>query len=150
MTGSAVQWFGQFLGAENPAQRVAALAQEVSDTAGVYLVPAFVGLGAPHWDEAARGMICGMTRGTTAAHVARAVIESIAYQVRDVFDAMQEDAGISLSSLLADGGATRNDQLMQFQADILNCAVSRNSSPGGFSAWSGILGGSRNRILVET
>ena len=74
-------------------------------------------------------MIHGITRGTTPAHVARAVIESIAYQVRDVFDAMQEDAGIKLLSLLADGGATRNDQLMQFQADILNCAVSRNSSP---------------------
>jgi glycerol kinase len=129
VTGSAVQWFGQFLGAEDPAQRVAALAQEVTDTAGVYVVPAFVGLGAPHWDEAARGMICGMTRGTTQTHVARAVIESIAYQVRDVFDAMQEDAGIALRSLLADGGATRNDQLMQFQADILNCAVLRNSSP---------------------
>ena len=92
-----MQWFGQFLGAEDPAQRVAALAQEVTDTAGVYVVPAFVGLGAPHWDEAARGMICGMTRGTTQTHVARAVIESIAYQVRDVFDAMQEDAGISAS-----------------------------------------------------
>jgi glycerol kinase len=129
VTGSAVQWFGQFLGAEDPAQRVATLAQEVTDTAGVYVVPAFVGLGAPHWDEAARGMICGMTRGTTQTHVARAVIESIAYQVRDVFDAMQEDAGIALRSLLADGGATRNDQLMQFQADILNCAVLRNSSP---------------------
>ena len=129
VTGSAVQWFGQFLGAENPAERVANLAREVKDTAGVYVVPAFVGLGAPHWNEAARGMICGMTRGTGAAHVARAVIESIAYQVRDVFDAMQEDAGITLSSLLADGGATRNDQLMQFQADILNCAVLRNSSP---------------------
>jgi glycerol kinase len=129
VTGSAVQWFGQFLGAEDPAQRVAALAQEVTDTAGVYVVPAFVGLGAPHWDEAARGMICGMTRGTTQTHVARAVIESIAYQVRDVFDAMQEDAGMALRSLLADGGATRNDQLMQFQADILNCAVLRNSSP---------------------
>jgi glycerol kinase len=129
VTGSAVQWFGQFLGAENPAQRVANLAQEVADTAGVYLVPAFVGLGAPHWNEAARGMICGMTRGTTSAHVARAVIESIAYQVRDVFDAMQEEAGITLRSLLADGGATRNNQLMQFQADILNCAVLRNSSP---------------------
>jgi glycerol kinase len=129
VTGSAVQWFGQFLGAENPAERVANLAREVKDTAGVYAVPAFVGLGAPHWNEAARGMICGMTRGTGAAHVARAVIESIAYQVRDVFDAMQEDAGITLSSLLADGGATRNDQLMQFQADILNCAVLRNSSP---------------------
>jgi glycerol kinase len=129
VTGSAVQWFGQFLGAEDPAQRVATLAQEVTDTAGVYVVPAFVGLGAPHWDEAARGMICGMTRGTTQTHVARAVIESIAYQVRDVFDAMQEDSGLALRSLLADGGATRNDQLMQFQADILNCAVLRNSSP---------------------
>jgi glycerol kinase len=129
VTGSAVQWFGQFLGAEDPAQRVAALAQEVSDTAGVYVVPAFVGLGAPHWDEAARGMICGITRGTTPAHVARAVLESIAYQVRDVFDAMQKDAGVALRSLLADGGATRNDQLMQFQADILNCTVLRNSSP---------------------
>jgi glycerol kinase len=129
VTGSAVQWFGQFLGADEPAMRVAALAKEVSDTAGVYVVPAFVGLGAPHWDEAARGMICGMTRGTTSAHVARAVLESIAYQVRDVFDAMQEDAGIQLRSLLADGGATRNDQLMQFQADILNCTILRNSSP---------------------
>jgi len=129
VTGSAVQWFGQFLGAEDPAQRVAALAREVTDTAGVYIVPAFVGLGAPHWDEAARGMIYGITRGTTQAHVARAVIECIAYQVRDVFDAMQKDAGIKLLSLLADGGATRNDQLMQFQADILNCTVSRNSSP---------------------
>ncbi len=128
VTGSAVQWFGQFLGAENPAQRVAALAHEVDNTGGVYVVPAFVGLGAPHWNEAARGMICGMTRGTTSAHVARAVIESIAYQVRDVFDAMQEDAGVTLSSLLADGGATRNEQLMQFQADILNCPVLRNSS----------------------
>ena len=128
VTGSAVQWFGQFLGAENPAQRVASLAQEVNDTGGVYVVPAFVGLGAPHWNEAARGMICGMTRGTTSAHVARAVIESIAYQVRDVFDAMQRDARITLSSLLADGGATRNEQLMQFQADILNCTVLRNSS----------------------
>ncbi len=129
VTGSAVQWFGQFLGADEPAMRVATLAQQVSDTAGVYVVPAFVGLGAPHWDEAARGMICGMTRGTTAAHVARAVLDSIAYQVRDVFDAMQEDAGIQLQSLLADGGATRNDQLMQFQADILNCGILRNSSP---------------------
>jgi glycerol kinase len=129
VTGSAVQWFGQFLGADDPAQRVAALAQEVTDTAGVYVVPAFVGLGAPHWDEAARGMICGMTRGTTQTHVARAVIESIAYQVRDVFDAMQADAAVTLRSLLADGGATRNDQLMQFQADILNCTVLRNSSP---------------------
>ncbi len=150
VTGSAVQWFGQFLGAENPAQRVAALANEVKDTGGVYLVPAFVGLGAPHWDEAARGMICGMTRGSTAAHVARAVIESIAYQVRDVFDAMQEDAGITLSSLLADGGATRNDQLMQFQADILNCAVLRNSSGEVSPLGAGYFSGTWNRILAQT
>jgi glycerol kinase len=141
VTGSAVQWFGQFLDAEDPTQRVAALAREVNDTAGVYLVPAFVGLGAPHWNEAARGMICGMTRGTTSAHVARAVIESIAYQVRDVFDAMQEEAGTTLSSLLADGGATRNDQLMQFQADILNCAVLRNSSPEVSPLGAGYLAG---------
>jgi glycerol kinase len=141
VTGSAVQWFGQFLGAENPAQRVAELARGVTDTGGVYLVPAFVGLGAPHWNEAARGMICGMTRGTTSAHVAKAVIESIAYQVRDVFDAMQEEAGLTLSSLLADGGATRNDQLMQFQADILNCAVLRNSSPEVSPLGAGYLAG---------
>ncbi|HEY5953588.1 MAG TPA: glycerol kinase GlpK [Terrimicrobiaceae bacterium] len=141
VTGSAVQWFGQFIGAEQPAQRVAALAGEVSDTAGVYVVPAFVGLGAPHWDEAARGMIHGITRGTTPAHVARAVIESITYQVRDVFDAMQEDAGIKLLSLLADGGATRNDQLMQFQADILNCVVLRNSSPEVSPLGAGFLAG---------
>jgi glycerol kinase len=129
VTGAAVQWFGQFLGADDPARRVADLAGGVEDTDGVYLVPAFVGLGAPHWDEAARGMICGMTRGTTSAHVARAVVESIAYQVRDVFDAMQEESGVTLRALLADGGATRNDQLMQFQADVLDCAVMRNSSP---------------------
>lgn len=141
VTGSAVQWFGQFLGAKDPAQTVASLAQEASDTAGVYVVPAFVGLGAPHWDEAARGMICGMTRGTTQKEVARAVIESIAYQVRDVFDAMQQDAGVTLRSLLADGGATRNGQLMQFQADILNCAVLRNSSPEVSPLGAGFLAG---------
>jgi glycerol kinase len=129
VTGAAVNWFGKILGAEEPTERVAALAGEMRDTDGVYVVPAFVGLGAPHWDEAARGMICGMTRGTTAAHVALAVVESIAYQVRDVFDLMQEDSGLALRSLLADGGATRNDQLMQFQADILGITVSRNSSP---------------------
>jgi len=129
VTGAAVNWFGKILGADEPTERVAALAGEMRDTDGVYVVPAFVGLGAPHWDEAARGMICGMTRGTTAAHVALAVVESIAYQVRDVFDLMQEDSGLALRSLLADGGATRNDQLMQFQADILGITVSRNSSP---------------------
>jgi len=102
---------------------------ETNETGGVYVVPAFVGLGAPHRDEAARGLICGLTRGTRQNQVARIVIESIAYQVRDVFDAIQEGAGMPLQALLADGGATRNDQLMQFQADILGCKVLRNSSP---------------------
>jgi glycerol kinase len=128
VTGAAVHWFGQFLGAEDPTTIVTQLASETTETDGVYVVPAFVGLGAPHWDEKARGLICGLTRGTTKNQVARAILESIAYQVRDVFDAMQEDAGMPLQSLLADGGATRNDQLMQFQADILRCSVLRNSS----------------------
>jgi glycerol kinase len=141
VTGAAVQWFGQLLGGEEPAERVAALAGQAPETGGVYVVPAFVGLGAPHWDEAARGMICGLTRGTTSAHVARAVLESIAYQVRDVFDAMQEDAGIALQSLLVDGGAARNDQLMQFQADILGCPVLRNSSPDVSALGAGFMAG---------
>jgi len=129
VTGAAVQWFGQFLGAEKHAERVAELARPVGDTEGVYVVPAFVGLGAPYWDEAARGIISGVTRGTTSSQVARAVIDSIAYQIRDVFDLMQSESGQTLDVLLADGGATRNDQLMQFQADILNRPVWRNTSP---------------------
>jgi glycerol kinase len=150
VTGAAVQWFGQFLGAEKPTEKVAELAQSVPDTEGVYVVPAFVGLGAPYWDEAARGIVCGVTRGTTSRQVARAVIDSIAYQIRDVFDLMQAESGNKLEALLADGGATRNDQLMQFQADILGCPVLRNTSPdvsalgaaflAGLAAgiWSGI------------
>jgi glycerol kinase len=106
---------------------VAALARTVDDSAGVYLVPALAGLGAPYWDAGARGLLCGATRGTTAAHVARATIDSIAYQVRDVFDAMRED-GASPAVLLADGGASRNADLMQFQADILGCPVVRSDS----------------------
>jgi glycerol kinase len=129
VTGAAVQWFGQFLGAEKPAEKVAELAQSVIDTEGVYIVPAFVGLGAPYWDEGARGVICGITRGTSSRQIARAVIDSIAYQIRDVFDLMQIESGKPLQALLADGGATRNDQLMQFQADILGCPVLRNTSP---------------------
>jgi glycerol kinase len=141
VTGAAVQWFGQFLGAENPADRVAELARSVTDTEGVYVVPAFVGLGAPYWDEAARGIICGVTRGTTSRQVARAVIDSIAYQIRDVFDLMQAESGRTLEALLADGGATRNDQLMQFQADILGCPVLRNTSPDVSALGSAFLAG---------
>lgn len=128
VTGGAVQWLGEFLRLPDAAADVAALASTVADTDGVYMVPAFAGLGAPHWNAGARGLIAGLTRGTTAAHVARATVESIAYQVRDVFDAMEHDCEHSLPVLLADGGASRNDFLMQFQADILNRPVERSAS----------------------
>jgi glycerol kinase len=127
MTGGAVDWLGRFLGAAD-ALAVASLAATVSDAGGVYVVPAFAGLGAPYWDDRARGLISGLTRGTTAAHVARATIESVAYQVRDVFDAMVPDPAGARVTLLADGGASRNDQLMQFQADVLGCPVERSAS----------------------
>jgi glycerol kinase len=106
----------------------ARFAASVEDSSGVYLVPAFAGLGAPHWDSAARGVICGLTRGTRLAHVAKATVDSIAYQVRDVFEALRQDSGAPLRELMADGGASRNDCLMQFQADILGCPVVRSSS----------------------
>src|SRR5258707_14317699 len=115
VTGAAVQWFGQFLGAEKPAEKVAELAQSVTDTEGVYVVPAFVGLGAPYWDEAARGIVCGVTRGTTSQQVARAVIDSIAYQIRDVFDLMQAESGHKVEQLLADVGANRHEQWKHFK-----------------------------------
>jgi glycerol kinase len=127
-TGAAVQWLGELLGLDDPAAGVAELATGVEDTGGVHLVPAFVGLGAPHWDDAARGLVSGLTRGTTAAHLARATLASIAHQVRDVFDLMQAEAGLGLEVLLADGGATRNDQLMQLQADLLGRPVLRTTS----------------------
>jgi glycerol kinase len=128
VTGAAVQWLGEFLGLNNPSQDVARLAATVEDSGGLYLVPALVGLGAPYWNDAARGLISGLTRGSSAAHLARATIEAIAYQVRDVFDVMQAEAGVDLNVLLADGGASRNDMLMQFQADIIGRPVLRSAS----------------------
>ncbi|MCB0116904.1 MAG: glycerol kinase GlpK [Caldilineaceae bacterium] len=127
VTGAAVQWTAQLLGLEN-AEAVAALARQVENSGGVYLVPAFVGLGAPHWHEAARGTVTGLTRGSGPAQLARATIESIAYQVRDVFDVMDAEAGVPLQRLLADGGASRNDMLMQFQADMIGRPVVRRIS----------------------
>ena len=127
-TGGAVQWLADLLGLADGAQEASALAARVPDSGGVYLVPAFAGLGAPHWDAGARGVLCGVTRGTTAAHVARATLDSIAYQVADVFDALCLDSGVPLPALFADGGASRNDLLMQFQADILGRPVIRNDS----------------------
>jgi glycerol kinase len=128
VTGAAVQWLGQLLGLANGAEDVACLAVQAPDAEGVYFVPAFVGLGAPHWDAAARGLITGLTRGSGPAQVARAAVESIAYQVADVFEAMQAEAGAALELLLADGGASRNDQLMQFQADMVGVPVLRSTS----------------------
>mgnify|MGYP000723732510 CR=1 FL=1 len=127
-TGAAVQWLGELLGLADPGPDVEKLARTVADTGGVYFVPAFVGLGAPHWKESARGLITGLTRGAGAGQLARATLEAIAYQVRDVFDVMQAESGAPLQTLLADGGASRNDLLMQFQADILNCPVLRSTS----------------------
>ena len=125
VTGAAVQWLGQLLGLGSAAD-VEQLALQADDTAGVYFVPSFVGLGAPHWNDGARGLITGITRGTNAAHIARAALDAIAYQVRDVFAAMQSEAGADLTVLLADGGAAQNDLLMQFQADILDTPLQRS------------------------
>ena len=104
---------------------VEALATSVDTADGVYVVPAFAGLGAPHWNQYAKGTMVGITRGTTAAHIARASLESIAYQTMDVLKAMEADSGISIKELRVDGGATANDLLMQFQSDILNTKVLR-------------------------
>ncbi|MCL4845478.1 MAG: glycerol kinase GlpK [Acidobacteria bacterium] len=123
--GAVVQWLRDGLGLIRSAGEVEALASSVTDNGGVYLVPAFAGLGAPHWDAYARGTLVGLTRGTTAAHVARAALEAIAYQVGDLLDAMHRDAGVELSELRVDGGAAQNDLLMQFQSDVLGVPVLR-------------------------
>ncbi len=125
IAGAAVQWLRDGLGLIRESAQVESLAGSVPDSGGVVMVPAFVGLGAPHWDAYARGTILGLTRGSTAAHLARATLESIAYQTRDVLEAMQHDAGLQLKALRADGGAARNGLLMQFQADILGVPVQR-------------------------
>ena len=127
-TGAAVEWLGQLLGLPEPGPGVEKLARSVEDAGGVYFVPALVGLGAPHWKESARGLITGLTRGVTPGHLARATLEAIAYQVRDVFDVMQAESGTPLQTLLADGGGSRNDLLVQFQADIIHCPVLRSTS----------------------
>lgn len=123
--GAAVQWLRDGLGIINSSAEVEALAASVPDTGGVFFVPAFAGLGAPYWDAYARGTIVGISRGTTRAHIARATLAGIAYQSADVLEAMQKDAGIQLKELRVDGGAARNDLLMQFQADVLGVPVVR-------------------------
>jgi len=125
IAGAIVQWLRDGLGIIRASSEVEALAASVEQNDGVYLVPAFAGLGAPHWDQHARGTLVGMTRGTNAAHIARAALESIAYQTMEVLNAMEADAGISIKELRVDGGATGNNLLMQFQADILQAKVVR-------------------------
>jgi glycerol kinase len=125
IAGAVVQWLRDGLQFFRSAAEIEALAAGVSDTGGVYLVPAFAGLGAPHWDQYARGTIVGLTRGSTKAHIARAALEGIVLQVMDVLKAMEADAGIKLKELRVDGGASANDLLMQLQADLLNVPVVR-------------------------
>ena len=125
IAGAVVQWLRDGLGLIKSSAEVEALAQTVSDNGGIFLVPAFAGLGAPHWDQFARGAITGLTRGTSAGHLARAALESIAYQTADVLAAMEADSGIAVAELRVDGGATVNDTLMQFQADILGVPLVR-------------------------
>ena len=125
VAGSVVQWLRDGLGLIRSSEEVEALALSVSDNGGIYLVPAFTGLGAPHWDPSARGTIIGITRGAKAGHIARAALESIAYQTSDLMKAMTDDSGIPIEQLRVDGGAARNDTLMQFQADLLGIPVVR-------------------------
>ena len=123
--GSVVQWLRDGLGIIRSSAEVEALASSVPDNGGVYFVPALTGMGAPYWDQYAHGTICGITRGVTAAHIARAALEGIAFQTMDIVEAMSRDAGVRLAELKVDGGASRNNLMMQFQADILGTSVIR-------------------------
>jgi glycerol kinase len=125
VAGAVVQWLRDGLGFFKSSSEIEAMANSVLDSGDVYIVPAFTGLGAPHWDPEARGSIFGLTRGTTRAHIARAALESIAFQSADILEAMQKDSGKELKELRVDGGATANDLLMQFQADLLGVPVVR-------------------------
>jgi glycerol kinase len=125
IAGAVVQWLRDGLGLISTASEIEQLAASVKDNGGVYLVPAFAGLGAPHWDPYARGILAGITRGTTRAHIARAALEGIAYQVADILELMRDDTGIDIQELRVDGGAAANNLLMQFQADILGAPIVR-------------------------
>ncbi len=141
MSGAAVQWVGEFLGLTHPVEDAAALAATVPDAAGLILVPAMVGLGAPYWDSAARGLMTNVERSHTAAHLARAAVDAIAFQVADVLEAMETAAQVTLPVLLADGGATRNDVLMQMQADVLGRPVHRSTQEDLSARGAALLGG---------
>lgn len=150
MAGAIVQWLRDGLGIIQQSAEVEQLASQVRDTDGVVLVPAFTGLGAPHWDSDARALLCGMSRGTHKAHIARAALEAIAFQVADVLSAMQSDIQQPLKELRVDGGASCNDMLMQFQADLLNVPVlrpqMRESTAWGAAAMAGLKSGVFNSL----
>jgi glycerol kinase len=141
IAGAAIQWLRDGLKIINSAADTEAMATSVEDNGGVYFVPAFVGLGAPHWDQYARGTMVGLTRGSTREHIARAALESIAYQTSDVLGSMRKDSGIDLKELRVDGGAVRNDFLMQFQADILGIPVVRPANTETTAAGAAFLAG---------
>ncbi len=141
IAGAAIQWLRDGLRLIGTAAETESIARRVPDTGGVYLVPAFVGLGAPYWDMQARGAIIGLTRGTTREMLVRATLESLAYQTRDVVEAMEQDSGVRLKRLQVDGGAAQNDWLMQFQADVLDFEVVRPSLVANTAKGAALLAG---------
>jgi glycerol kinase len=149
IAGAIVQWLRDGLGLIRASSDVERLAASVEDSGGVSLVPALVGLGAPHWDPQARGLICGITRGTTAAHVARAALEGIALQVLDLVEALEKDVGRKLRALKVDGGAAENDLLLQFQADVLDRAVLRPAMISSTAAGTAMLAGLSAGIIEK-
>ena len=148
--GAVVQWLRDELCLITNSAETQSIAQSVTDSNGVYVVPAFVGLGAPHWDGSARGLICGLTRGANRAHIVRASLESIAYQTFDVLHAMERDLDAKVQSLKVDGGASANDFLMQFQADICDCEVIRPANVESTALGAGMLAGLTAKILDGT
>jgi len=141
IAGAAIQWLRDGLKIIGSAAETEAMAASVQDNGGVYFVPAFVGLGAPHWDQYARGTLVGVTRGSSREHIARAALESIAYQSGDVLRCMRDDSGIDLTELRVDGGAVRNDFLMQFQSDVLGIPVVRPANTETTAAGAAFLAG---------
>ncbi|MCF0165436.1 MAG: glycerol kinase GlpK [Bacteroidales bacterium] len=141
VAGSVVQWLRDGLGVIKSSAEIEALANTVPDNGGVYFVPALTGLGAPYWDQYAKGCVYGITRGTTVAHIARAALEGIAFQTMDIVNAMENDSGVKLCELKVDGGASKNNLLMQFQSDILDCEVIRPKNTETTAAGAAFLAG---------
>jgi glycerol kinase len=146
-TGAAVEWLKDGLGIITSAKETDELASSIKDSGGVYMVPAFTGLGAPYWDQYVRGIITGLTRGSTRTHIVRAVLESIAYQTMDVVDAMQSESGYNLKTFRVDGGVSQNDFLMQFQSDILDVQIYRSISIEATALGAAMLAGLGSGIL---